>query len=389
MFLGLPATVAYVSPWNEPFEARFRALTARPRRIAYYYSVPDNSTFRYRCHNMVQTTNAFSPDTSAAWFAREDGERINRVIDAADVLVLNRVQFDSEVARMIARARRRGVRILFDVDDLVFNVANIELLIYALNADARNETTWNYWYSYVGRIGATLRLCDGAITTNDFLAHQIAQDTGLPVTVVPNYLNREQEEISAAITAVKQRTGWARDQRIHIGYFSGSPSHARDFDIVAPTLAELLHKHPSLTLRLVGMLDPHPALAPLIARIERHPFTDFINLQRLVGSTEINIAPLQDNVFTNSKSELKYFEASAVGTITIASSVFTFRNAIHNGVTGFLANELEWKHRIEAAIALVGTDGYARMAMASCHEVLERYASAHQWPAIERAVFGT
>jgi len=30
---------------------------------------------------------------------------------------------------------------------------------------------------------------------------------------------------------------------------------------------------------------------------------------------EIVIAPLQENVFTNCKSELKYFEAAIVGTI--------------------------------------------------------------------------
>jgi hypothetical protein len=39
---------------------------------------------------------------------------------------------------------------------------------------------------------------------------------------------------------------------------------------------------------------------------------------RLIARTEVNIAPLLDNVLTNCKSELKYFEAAVADTITIA-----------------------------------------------------------------------
>ncbi|GJD39817.1 Ubiquinone biosynthesis O-methyltransferase, mitochondrial [Methylobacterium bullatum] len=388
MFTGLPKQIAYRDPWDLDFDMRFRALVSRPRRIAYYYTTPDNSTFRYRIYNTVQTVNAVSTDTSAGWFCQADGERLEGVVDVADVLVLGRVRFDNDVEGLIRRARRRGARVLFDLDDLVYDTRHVPLLMNSLNQDTGPSGQWDYWYSYIGRMGTALRLCDGVITTNLFLASQIATDTGLPAVIVPNYLNEEQLALSQSIVDVKQKTNWARTDRIHIGYFSGSPTHARDFAIIASTLAKLLRENPLITLRIVGMLDLHPDLSSLKDRIEIYPFTDFLNLQRLIGSTEINLAPLQDNIFTNSKSELKFFEAAAVATLTVASPTFTFRNAINDGYTGLLANELEWADKIRLAIAMIEDGRYAHVVLEAAKSVQNRYGSSAQWPAIERAAFG-
>ncbi|GJE16946.1 methyltransferase domain-containing protein [Methylobacterium marchantiae] len=388
MFIGLPEQITYSDPWDLDFDTRFRTLISRPRRIAYYYTTPDNSTFRYRVYNTVQTVNAVSTDTSASWFCQADGERLEGVVDAADVLILGRVRFDNDVEGLIRRARRRGARVLFDLDDLVYDTRHVPLLMSSLNQDTGPSGPWDYWYSYIGRMGTALRLCDGVITTNLFLASQIAADTGLPTSIVPNYLNEEQLALSRSIVEIKQKTNWARSDRIHIGYFSGSPTHARDFSIIAPTLANLLRENPSVILRIVGMLDLHPDLSSLKERVEIHPFTDFLNLQRIIGSTEVNLAPLQDNIFTNSKSELKFFEAAAVATLTIASPTFTFRNAIDDGLTGLLANELEWADKIRLAITMIENGRYASVALEAAKSVRKRYGSSEQWPAIERAAFG-
>ena len=67
-----------------------------------------------------------------------------------------------------------------------------------------------------------------------------------------------------------------------------------------------------------------------------------MNLQLALANVDLNIAPLQDNVFTNCKSELKYFEAAAAGTVTIASPTYAFRNSIVDGVNGFFASPIDW-----------------------------------------------
>ncbi|MBO7718339.1 glycosyltransferase, partial [Candidatus Saccharibacteria bacterium] len=53
------------------------------------------------------------------------------------------------------------------------------------------------------------------------------------------------------------------------------------------------------------------------------------------------------NDFTNCKSELKFFEAGAVETTTIASPTYAFLKAIENGKNGFLARPGEWYDKLE------------------------------------------
>ena len=77
------------------------------------------------------------------------------------------------------------------------------------------------------------------------------------------------------------------------------------------------------------------------------PLVDFVELQRLVAQVDVNIVPLVQNVFTNCKSELKFFEASVVDTVTIAAPVYTYQYSIQNGETGFLCNPGEWYERLQ------------------------------------------
>ena len=187
-----------------------------------------------------------------------------------------------------------------------------------------------------------MRLCDGVITTNAFLAEKIRDFSGLPTWTVPNFLNRAQIELSSQIRAAKQQSEWARDSQIDIGYFSGTPTHARDFALIESALVTLLESNPAVRLRIVGFPPQSELLAPLAHRIETLPLQDFLNLQRMIGAVEINVVPLQDNEFTNCKSELKYFEAAIVGTVTIATPTFTYRQAIDDGRNGYLATAQQW-----------------------------------------------
>ena len=389
MFIASAQPVRYQDPWPIPFEKRLGDLAARERRVAYYYSTPDNSTFRYRCYNMIQAINHGSADTSASYFFRADEGRLAKVADLADVIVLARVQYDLDVERFVDRARKHKAVILFDIDDLVFDSKFAGLLMHSLNQSLGWQGPWDYWYAYMGRLGSTLALCDRAITTNPFLAAQLNTHSGKDVRVVPNFLNREQMNVSDAVWTAKRASEFARDKYLHLGYFSGSPSHARDFAIVRPVLADLCDARADIRVRLAGFLDPSFMLPNYRDRIDVLPFTDFMNLQRVIGATELNLAPLQDNIFTNGKSELKYFEAALVGTITIATPTAVFREAIEPGRTGFLANELDWPEQLEAAIKIIEGDPEERLIFLERvrNEVITRYGFQNQWPTIERALF--
>jgi glycosyltransferase involved in cell wall biosynthesis len=135
---------------------------------------------------------------------------------------------------------------------------------------------------------------------------------------------------------------------------------------------------------LAGYIEPEHALSPFASRIQQVPFTDYVNLQRWIGSVDFNLVPLQNNIFTNCKSELKYFEAAAVGTPSIASPTYTYANAIDDGVNGRLAKAHEWTEVIMAAIH--EKDRYPEMASKAHDHALTHYAWDRQYPAILKAL---
>ncbi len=376
MFRNLTnSPIPYAAPWDSSLAGRLDDLRRGRLRIAWLYEKPDTSTFRYRCFNPPRTLRAARPDIGAAWFELADLPALMRELPGLATLVICRVRYDAAVGRLIARAKAAGVRVIFDCDDLVFDTRHVHLLLDTLDQDTTQGIAWDTWFAMIGRLEATARLCEAGIATNTFLAERMSSVIpNAPIGILPNYFEREQQAVSARLLAAKRARHFRGDGTVTIGYFSGTPTHNKDFAIAAPALARLLAADPGVRLRIVGFPPPEGPLVPFRNRLEVVPLQDYLNLQRVIAEVEINIAPLQDNSFTNCKSELKFFEAAAVGTWTVATPVFTFREAIRDGKTGRLARAHEWDAALAEAVALVRDPArYAPIAEAAAEEVNARY----------------
>jgi glycosyltransferase involved in cell wall biosynthesis len=329
-------------------------------------------------------------DISASWFCRDDLWSADSFLERADALVLCRTAYDTHIQRLITRARARRIPVLFDIDDLIFDPDYTHLILETLDQQTEGDHVWNHWFGMIGRVGATLRQCDNAVVTNEVLAGRIKKFAPwMEPRVVPNFFNRRQQRISSNIFHAKCASDFARDGTLCAGYFSGTPTHNRDFAVAATALVSLLQEYPQLVIRMVGFLEPKGPLLTYKDRIAKFPLQDFLNLQRLIGQTEINIAPLQLNDFTNCKSELKYFEAAIVGTMTIASPTFTFERVIDDGYNALLARPQEWEDKIRAAIEIAEDPArYREMAEIAYKQAEEAYSWHKFGDAIEAAVFG-
>jgi glycosyltransferase involved in cell wall biosynthesis len=367
--------VEYADPWSLSYEDRLAMLRSGSPRIAYYYTLPDTSTFRYRVFNMVEALRIAEPQASASWFTADDAGGATEAVAQADLVVVCRAMYSRHVAAVITRAQAAGNRVLFDVDDLIFDWRYTHLIMETLDQDPHDDGL-QAWFGWISRLGATLQLCDGAITTNEFLAERIRRFHDVPTFVVPNFLNQAQLDLSERIVTAKRSSRLLRDGRFHVGYFSGTPTHNRDFAIVEPALLQLLDELPRLSIRIVGFMDLSPSLRAYGDRIELLPLQDFLNLQRLIGEVELNVISLQDNEFTNCKSELKYFEAGVVGTPSVASPTYTLRRAIRHGENGFLSTAPAWYATLREAIE--DLDRLDSIAEAAHDDALERYSPAAQ-----------
>jgi glycosyltransferase involved in cell wall biosynthesis len=146
--------------------------------------------------------------------------------------------------------------------------------------------------------------------------------------------------------------------------------------MVVPALQTLLDEDESLGVVVVGFIEPGPALERFGTRVKKFPFQDYVNLQRLIARVEYNLMPLQYNIFTHCKSELKYFEAAVVGTPSIASPTVSYRSAIRHGENGYLAQSHQWLAVLRQALA--ERERYHVIAQRAHEHARTRYAWASQ-----------
>lgn len=369
--------IAYSAPWDdEPFNLRAKALTQpTERRVAFLYEKPDTSTFRYRVFNMVEAVRELDTrEIVASWFSLDEIDTLMSLLPRIQILVLARVRYGKAVGELLSRARAFNVRILADFDDLVFDTRYAHLVLANNDQPTDNEAHINSWYAYVGRLQATAALCDGGITTNEFLAAKLADICGGAVNIVPNFLNKRQQSFSQALLEKKRARNFQGNGPVKIGYFSGSPTHNRDFQIAVQSLCSLLENDHDVTLRIVGFMESFRELSKFSDRVEVIELQDWINLQARIAEVDINIAPLQSNDFTNCKSELKYFEAAVVGTFSCLSRSFTFTRAITDPEDALIVDDWHWYESLRAAVELVRTpELYGPRAIKAAEHAYSRY----------------
>jgi hypothetical protein len=95
-----------------------------------------------------------------------------------------------------------------------FDLDYVQLVVRTMDQDFEHPNVWDFWFAYIGRVGATLRLCDRVIVTNEYSAAR-ARRMGLrDIRIIPNFLYSAQVEISRRILGAKSASGFARDGRI-------------------------------------------------------------------------------------------------------------------------------------------------------------------------------
>lgn len=337
-------------PWNISLEKRCKkfneALCSGKKVALMIYEKADTSTFRYRCYNLYQWTER-SNRWQCIYFFLDEIDIILDYLNLCSLVVIVRVKWQHKIDTIIYRARKLKKKIIFDVDDLIFDLNYLNLVANTLNVNFETDRDYEFWFAHISRIGFTASKADGFTCTNSFLGQHLQKLYRKPYQIIPNSLNTEQLEMSSI--CIQEKNEQLFKAPFSIGYFSGTPSHINDFKVVYKELLELLHNYPEIRLDVVGFMEFPPDLEPYIrtGRVTFQPLVDFVELQRLIAQVDVNIVPLVNNIFTNCKSELKFFEGAVVNTLTLATPIYSYKNAIINGETGYLCNEGQWYNTVE------------------------------------------
>lgn len=323
----------------------------------------------YRSWHIAEELNLHDLKTSVTV---QDNPLLSGYAKKFKVFIFHRVLYTGGAAKLFERVKKLDKEIVFETDDLVFDPQYFKYM------DAYRKRNFLEKKQYAGGVGAEI-LADLAVstctTTTNFLATKLAE-RGKRVFVVPNKLSRSDVAILEPLYT-KRASRKRERERVRIGYFSGAKGHDKDFATIALLLRQVLEKYPQTELFLAGPLEIGDTFDAVRSRIVRLPYVPRAEHFQNVASIDINIAPLEiGNPFCEAKSELKFFEAGFLGIPTVASATQTFREAITDGVDGFVAETSEeWFVRLERLV----TDAALRdrIGEAAHHTALAQYVTVN------------
>lgn len=352
---------------------------------ALYITDRWDGPYRYRCQQACQQLRE---DGAAADVAHLDSETLLDTLESYSVIVLFRLPYGERVDALVRAARRLGIPLLFDIDDLMFDPRLDGLMPFR-----RRYTAAEWATTYGAQIAAlrrTFDACDAFIGSTPELAEH-ARRLGKRAHVHPNLAP------PSYLKNGKWAARLARVLRVQptIGYFSGSDTHDEDFASIAPAIETVLAEDRNVRLLIVGYLELGGRHPEIEQRVVRLPYMHWRDFAFAYAACHVALAPLATvNEFTSSKSALKFFEAGCFSTPIIATPVREMASAIESGKTGWLARtRQDWADAVMSALdpsisARVGKA--ARTAVEAAHSaaahrgklaaILSEYAVAPKGP---------
>ncbi|HEY4044135.1 MAG TPA: glycosyltransferase, partial [Rhodopila sp.] len=260
----------------------------------------------------------------------------------ADIIVTQRhaVPDAQSANRLAAHAQRVGAKLLFDLDDDLLSVPPSHPDAAQLRPRA----------SGVRRM---LAVADAVWVSTPGLAARLS-------AIRPDALvieNRLDERIW--FSPPVQISHWDDPVRI---LCMGTDTHDRDFALIEPVLARLKADFGDrIAIDILGMTRTRQ-LSPGLNRTGPSPhatrsypgFVDWLN--RRQPAWHIGLAPLLDTPFNRCKSPIKVMDYAAIGLVTLASDVPSYRGSIADGPAGQLVSNdpvawtaaLDWLIRDQA-----------------------------------------
>ena len=256
--------------------------------------------------------------------------------------VIYRAAWSDHMQRFIDYIRKENKPIFFDIDDLIFDLKFTEDIKELENFTEEQKKLYN---DGVVKYGKMMSLCDYGITTTNVLAKEMKSHVK-DVCIDKNIASLEMQKYSEiAINEVKKD-----EDKIIIGYASGSITHNADFDMISDDIKKILDKYENVYFHFIGVLSIPDDFKKYGKRIITSPFVDYTKLPKIIRKLDINIAPLEDTLFNAAKSCIKWMEAGLVKVPTVASDIGDFHDSITDGYDGVLVKNNKWFESLEKLI---------------------------------------
>ena len=294
-------------------------------------------------------------------FVTGDNGRVRALDDlfGYDVVVVQQVRGREWVA-LIRDLQARGVRVLYEIDDL----------LDAVRKTAGHEHAKAFDRRWVVASELAMRVCDGVICSTEFLARRYAP-VNPDVHVCRNGLDLRRYELSR-LPRETVTIGWA-----------GGAGHEAAMKPWLPAVREVLRALPHARFMTVGApygelleaeFGPERAIALPFGQIETYPAA--------MSNFDVALAPAAATSFFRAKSDLRWLEASALA-IPVVADPGVYPDVEH-GVTGLHAATPG--EAAEHVLALARSRELRETIGAAARDVVSRTrrieVAAEQWRAV-------
>jgi glycosyltransferase involved in cell wall biosynthesis len=279
-----------------------------------------------------------------------------------DLILLQR-QYKEEVLRPILEMKKKGPKIVYEIDDDLFNIPDWNPAKRILGVKAVQEGIRKF-----------LGIVDAVFVSTEYLV-DIYKPYCKKVYVLPNSINYD-FVYARPQNALKKVVLW-----------QGSMTHYKDVAIAEKGILALA-KNPDILVKMWCGFDPK-TYKPVFDFPGAHviplvPFEAFYAMFSQVDA-HIGLAPLSTVPFNKSKSNLKFLEYTVQGMVTVASDFGPYKETIEDGVTGVLVSDnRDW---YDAVMELVNNDEKRNAILANAQKLVsEKYNIEHNYRCWKTAI---
>ncbi len=262
------------------------------------------------------------------------------ILQTAEFVIFYRVPYLDEVPNYYKEAKRLGLKIVYDIDDLVFDVPLYEDYLKDQHLPAKQKKEL---IKGANLYQLALLNSDELWTTTKVIA-DVGKKYLNKVKIVPNCIPEKLEKINKINYDDD-------DDKVRIFYGSGTNTHDNDFKLCFNALNNILKKYKNVELYIHGYLNTSNLDKSVYSQVHNMDFIDFEDYYFSISGYDIALAPLERSVFSEAKSNIKYIEASMLKIPCIASDLVEFSSVIVNKENGFIAKtQKDWEEYLEILV---------------------------------------
>lgn len=277
--------------------------------------------------------------------------KLTRRLAGCDILVVCRLPATLPVLRLIHGARRAGVRVIYEIDDLIFDEENFPPPYETYSGSITRREHRQLGADTVLWLEA-MRMANELVVSTTTLAERARALLGsdVPIHIEPNCQPEPLRRLAKIYSSDVSKAAAAN--RVRLVYGTGTKAHKQIIDEwILPVLNSLAEKHEDLEIVLVGRLQGLPqglANHPLVKVV---PFIDYGSYLEILATADISLAAIEPGTATDAKSGLKWMEAAVLGAASVVSPSATYREFLEDGRDVlFASTKEEWEQQLSRLI---------------------------------------